>query len=369
MSIALRVIGPNFSVLYPIDPAGSETIVGRDAICHIVLPDPKRNVSRRHLAVWTQSNRQFFKVISTVAGVTTSVRKYGPGESGELQMGHFLKFSDYTINAELAATPPTSSNHALQKSGIGSAVPPDPWAELDSQWAGGGPQTLAEFPSSVLEPDPFGEWGLDSPPLADSKGSSNPGFPKTCASPLDSLLRGIGFDSAKLSALPSSDLEALGRRIRTAIQGIITLEATMEATQSKLGLKHSGPNNPLIGNQSPSLKLAFLLGTGAAPDGKLNPDEALNDLIMRLHAHEAAMMAASRATAVGVLTDLDPATIKAHFDKSGPHLSMPGNGKFWDFFIKQYESMGTNLPRWLSDAMTRHFAPYYSREYDKNRKQ
>ena len=368
METALRVVGPDFSAHCLIDPAGSETIVGRDPSCHIVLPDPKRNVSRRHLAIWTQGSRIFFRVISTVAGITTSLRKYGPGESGELQFGHFLKFSDYTLNTEEATAEAVVSKAAPAKSGIGSALTPDPWAELDSQWAGQGPQTLAEYPSSVLEPDPFGEWELDSPPvLANANQQQRSAVASETA--LVALLQGMGVGAEKLRTMRAKELEALGRRIRTAVQGIITLEANMEATQSKLGFKHNEPSNPLIGQRSPSAKIEFLLGTGPAPGGKLSPDDALNDLIMRLHAHEAAMMAASRATAMGVLTDLDPATVKASFDKTGPHLPLLASGKLWEFFGKHYEGIGANLPRWLADVMARHFAPYYSREYDKNRKQ
>ncbi|MBK6649159.1 MAG: FHA domain-containing protein [Betaproteobacteria bacterium] len=368
MAASLRVVGPNFSVLCPINPAGAEIIVGRDPSCHVVLPDPKRNVSRRHLSVWVQGNRVFFKVISTVAGVTTSLRKYAPGESGELQMGHFLKFSDYTLNTEDSPSSHSNLVSTLTKSDIGSAVPSDPWAEMDSQWAGQGPQTMAEFPASPLEPDPFAEWSLESPNAQSQVSNPSQAPRQESRNSLHALLFGMGVTPSTLNHLNDKDLQALGKRVRVIVQAILTLEAAMEATQAKLGLKHNGQSNPLIGNQSPSQKLGFLLSTAQHTEGTLNPDDALNDLIMRLHAHEAAMMAATRATAMGILTDLEPSTIKASFDKSGTYLPMLASGKLWEFFCEHHKRIAANLPRWLSDVISQHFAPYYAREYDKNRK-
>jgi predicted component of type VI protein secretion system len=325
-----------------------------------------------------QGDRLFFRVISTVAGVTTSLRKYAPGEKGELQRGHFLKFSDYTLNAEDAPVQESALNPdktaAFSKPRIGSAVTPDPWAELDSQWAGQEPKTLGEFAPSSLEPNPFSEdsdWELGSSTTTSNPDNSQLAQTAAMAQPasaIQALLLGLGIEPSQANTMPDLELHALGRRIRAALLGIITLEANMEATQAKLGFKHNDSSNLLLGNQSPSKKLAFLLTTTAAHADKQNADDALNDIIVRLHAHEAAMMAASRATAMGVLTDLDPAALKARFEKSGPHLPMLVSGKLWDFFGKHYEGIGANLPRWLADTMSRHFAPYYSREYDKNRK-
>ena len=368
MAAFLRVVGPHFSVLCPINQAGAEIIVGRDPSCQVVLPDPKRNVSRRHLSVWIQGNRVFFKVISTVAGVTTSLRKYAPSESGELQMGHFLKLSDYTLNTEDVPSSPSHSVSTGTKSGIGSAVTSDPWAEMDSQWAGHGPQTMAEFPASSLELDPFAEWDLDSSNINPEIGNPSQGTRQECRDSLHAFLLGLGVTPSMLNPLDDKDLHALGRRVRIIVQTIVTLEAAMEASQAKLGLRHSGHSNPLIGSQSPSQKLAFLLSTGQGSDGKLNPDDALNDLIMRLHAHEVAMMAATRATAMGILTDLEPTAIKASFDKSSTNLPISESGKLWEFFCEHHKRIGANLPRWLSSVMSLHFAPFYSREYDKNRK-
>ena len=256
MATALHIIGPDFSAIHPLDPTGAETIIGRDPNCHVVLPDPKRNVSRRHLAVWMQGNRLFFRVISSVAGVTTSLRKYGPGESGELQTTHHMRFSGYTLHSEPASDTPSAASPS-SRTAIGTKVKPDPWAELDSQWAGqGGPPTMAEFPASSLEQDPFGEWAL-SQPAAASQTPSSANTGQASSQALIALLSGLGMDPSRRHALSEQDLVSMGKRIRRAVHGIITLEANMEASQAKLGLKHTDPSNPLIGQRSPATKVDF----------------------------------------------------------------------------------------------------------------
>ena len=49
--LELRIFGPGLDVVQVLRAGQPELVLGRDADCGICLPDPERNVSRRHLAV------------------------------------------------------------------------------------------------------------------------------------------------------------------------------------------------------------------------------------------------------------------------------------------------------------------------------
>ena len=164
------------------------------------------------------------------------------------------------------------------------------------------------------------------------------------------------------------EMKALGARVRVMMKGLIALQLDLDGTQADMGFSHSESSNPLMGKMPANAKLAYLLGEHATPPGKLDPDQALADLLKRLQAHEAAMLAASRAVAVGVLTDFEPATLQALLDKEGSRMPFMGNVRLWDLYSKHYEKLGGNLRLWLQDTLSRHFAPMYSGEYEKKRK-
>jgi predicted component of type VI protein secretion system len=54
MALELHITGPDFDKLLLVRPGEAELVLGRDAACDVHLPDPQRNVSRRHLAVRNQ---------------------------------------------------------------------------------------------------------------------------------------------------------------------------------------------------------------------------------------------------------------------------------------------------------------------------
>lgn len=62
MALELRVVGPGLDVVRRLEEGDGELVLGRDANCGVCLPDPQRNVSRRHLSVWLDAGELHFHV-------------------------------------------------------------------------------------------------------------------------------------------------------------------------------------------------------------------------------------------------------------------------------------------------------------------
>ena len=87
MALQLHISGPGLDVLRLLASGDPEQVLGRDADCDICLPDPQRNVSRSHLAVWNADEVLHFRVLSVVNGVTMPFGDAPPGAKGVLLPG------------------------------------------------------------------------------------------------------------------------------------------------------------------------------------------------------------------------------------------------------------------------------------------
>ena len=69
MTLELHIAGPGLDVTRSLAAGEPALILGRDADCGVCLPDPQRNVSRRHLSVWNEGDELHFHVLSVVNGI------------------------------------------------------------------------------------------------------------------------------------------------------------------------------------------------------------------------------------------------------------------------------------------------------------
>src|SRR6478735_11957419 len=106
MALELRIAGPGLDVVRRLAAGDAELVLGRDADCTVCLPDPQRNVSRRHLALWVEAGELHFRVLSVVNGVEMPFGEAPPGARGVLPLGQTLKLAEYTVVAELVAPAP-----------------------------------------------------------------------------------------------------------------------------------------------------------------------------------------------------------------------------------------------------------------------
>jgi predicted component of type VI protein secretion system len=347
MALELRIAGPGLDVVRRLGEGDEELILGRDAECDVWLPDPQRNVSRRHLAVWVEANELHFHVLSVVNGVEMPFGEAPPGARGVLALGESLKVADYSLRVESLA---------------GAAEPkPDPWAVFDREGSGAAPALAASEPA---QDDPFGEWGFET-----TFGPNAPGGPLEAGSlgagDLHALFRGLGLDPATLGALSEGELEGIGKLVRTVVLGLLQLHATA------LGVNHGlhaedrtlvapKDNNPLKSDWPDDTKLRYLFGGRAAGVGFMHPERAVHDLLAEISAHQVASGAASRAALESTLKDFAPATLKGRLLGTGSRLFEAA--RVWDAYQKYYDELARDMPSWVQHLMERYFVDAYLRE-------
>jgi predicted component of type VI protein secretion system len=364
MALEIHIAGPGLETRRLVHPGEAELILGRDITCDINLPDPERNVSRRHLAVWNQDEQLQFRVLSSVNGIDMPFGYAPPGSQGVLPTGQVLKIGDYSLQVQLPAAKDSEQ---------------DPWAVFESDPAGSDatlprPASMtatpaADFGSPAITPeeDPFGDWGFESTfgPAADAAGPrSVPQALTAGGTDLSSFYKGLGLEKANLGPLSPADLEAAGRAVRVALEGLFQLYASRSHPEARKAGAHGvvpvKDNNPLKTDWPAETKLQFLLGGRAASIGFVSPQRALTDVVAELLAHDAAMATAIRAAVEATVQEFAPAALKERLLGSGSKL-FEGT-RAWDAYSRHYGDKSQDLAQWVQQLLDQYFNEAYLRE-------
>lgn len=365
MALEIHIAGPGLETRRLVNPGEPELTLGRDIACDINLPDPERNVSRRHLAVWNVDEQLQFRVLSSVNGIDMPFGYAPPGAQGVLPTGQVLRIGDYSLHVQL----PAVKEEAEQ----------DPWAVFDTDPTQSSDATLPrpasmtvvppEDPDAITpEEDPFGDWGFEStfgPPAADAAGPrSGPQPLGASGSDLAPFYRGLGLDKANLGRLSAADLEASGRAIRVALEGLFQLYASRSRTEQRPPGAHGvvpvKDNNPLKTDWPADTKLQYLLGGRAASIGFVSPQRALTDIVNEMLAHDAATAAAIRAAVEATVQEFAPASLKERLLGSGSRL-FEGT-RAWDAYSRHYDDKSQDLAQWVQQLLDQYFNEAYLRE-------
>lgn len=256
MTLELRVTGPGLDVVRRLEAGEPELVLGRDADCGVCLPDPQRNVSRRHLSVWLEDGALHFRVLSEVNGVETPFADAPPGAKGVLSIGQTLKLAEYELS--VSAMP---------------AADADPWAAFDRDGSGIAPVPAAPV---AAEDDPFGDWGFETTFGAGIRGEGALEAQALGEGDMSDFFRGLGMDAATLSR---GELEAIGRAMRILVLGVLELHASAAGVKQELRAEDRTllapvDNNPLKSDWSKETKLRYLFaGRAAGGGGFLNPED------------------------------------------------------------------------------------------------
>ncbi len=358
MRIEIHISGPGIDDRRHLDHGQAELVLGRDGDCHICLPDPRRNVSRRHLAVWCVSGELHFRVLSVVNGVELPFGEAPPGAQGVLPHGQLLKVGDYRV--------------------VGSAAAPvaqeDPWAVLEREASGFGvtlsPPVANQAPQASAVPveredDPFGDWGFDStfgpgsragPLDAAPVGSGNAG--------LNAFFEGLGLDPARLGPLSAGELEEMGKLVRMALLGLVGLHADKADLKRDLRAEDRTmlareDNNPLKADLPDEIRLTYLLGGRNASVGFVKPERALGELLAELRAHDVAIAVAVRAAVEGTLREHSPTALKKSLGGGGRLFE---GARMWEAYVKHHETQGADMAQWLERLLGKYFTGAYLRE-------
>lgn len=347
MALDIQIAGPGLDVSRRLKPGDHPLILGRDADCTICLPDPQRNVSRRHLSVWNEGDQLHFHVLSVVKGVEVPEGECPPGARGVLWPGQTLLLSDYRVTATAVAP-------------AGAEDGNDPWAEFEKEAA----QLLSTVAVAPPEDDPFGDWGFQSTfgPGATSMPAQAAAAPQP-APDLAAFFAGLGITGATPAAFTQAELETMGRLTRVALRGLLqALQAaggTRQAVRSEdRTVLESAQVNPLRMDTPLDSKLWYLFGGYAATAGCIAPDRAVNEVVDDLLAHQEAMGEAAREAVQGALREFDPDALKARLLPGGAKLF--SSARAWEAFARDYGERRQDMDGWVRRLVDRHFAEAYA---------
>jgi predicted component of type VI protein secretion system len=348
--LELHISGPGLDAMRELRVGDPELVLGRDADCGVCLPDPERNVSRRHLAVWFETEELHFRVLSVVNGVEMEFGEAPPGARGVLPLGQTLKVGDYSLRVASIQSPP--ANAAA-----------DPWSVFERENSGAAPVPAT---AGSAEDDPFGDWefestfGLRTPAKAPAEEDRTqpthqlPGF-----------FQGLGLDPASIGPLSQGELEAIGRLVRMLMLGALELHDRGRAVKEEMRAEDrtmvaTKDNNPLKADWPAETKLRYVFGGRSASIGFPSPERALGDLLLDLIAHGGASANATRAAIESTLKDFEPGALKARLLGEGPRL-FEGT-RAWDAYCKYYERESQDMARWTQRLLDRYYSEPYLRE-------
>ncbi|MBG9387230.1 type VI secretion system-associated FHA domain protein [Caenimonas aquaedulcis] len=352
MAIDLRIAGPALDIVVRLEEGQPELVLGRDSDCGVVLPDPERNVSRRHLSLKLQSGELHFHVLSVVNGIEMPFGEAPPGARGVLPPGQTLKVAEYTVTAsDMAQAAPEPAPHQDDA---------DPWAVFDREEdRTGAPRAEA------AEDDPFGDWGFET--TFGPGGLGGGAIDAASLGPADvpSFFRGLGIDAASLGTLSEGELEAIGRLVRTLVLGVLDLHSNAVGVKKDLRAEDRTTvavkdNNPLKTDWPNDTKLRYLFGGRAAGIGFISAERAVRELLVDLIAHNTASGAATRSAMESVLKEFAPEALKARLLGSGTKLFE--STRAWDAYVRDYDQQGKDRAKWAARLLDKYFTEAYMRE-------
>jgi predicted component of type VI protein secretion system len=368
LGLELHIAGPGLDLVRRLEEGEPELILGRDAECDVCLPDPQRNVSRRHLALRLQGGELHFHVMSVVNGIEMPFGEAPPGARGVLPMGQTLRVAEYSVSAVPAIT-------EVKAQPAASPEDDDPWAALDRQSAPVAPahdprndDPTGGFGKTVVmaaEDDPFGDWGFESTFGPGGTGGGAVDANTLGPASVPSFFRGLGLDANSLGQLTEGELESMGRLVRTLVLGVLDLHANAVGVKKDLRAEDRTmlavkDNNPLKTDWPQETKMRYLFGGRAAAKGFISAERAVRELLVDLVAHNSASGAATRAAMEATLREFEPETLKLRLLGGGTKL-FEGT-RAWDAYTREYEEQAKDLNAWAARLLSKHFTETYLRE-------
>jgi type VI secretion system FHA domain protein len=159
---------------------------------------------------------------------------------------------------------------------------------------------------------------------------------------------------------PVAMIEAVGRTLRIVVDQLREVQAARGTIKREFRILatavHPHDNNPIRFSADLEACIRSLL------DGRHRPDRAVGEMLDGIRLHELAMIAAMRDAVRGLLTELDPAPLRAAEEQglSGV-LPMRGRARAFD----QYEALHARTVRALADDFDSVFGKAFARAYER----
>ena len=308
--------------------------IGRGADCTLVLPDPERRISRRHLQVTFRDSRHLIRLISTNLLCQLNGVPLAPGIEYPLDDGADIDVGPFVLHAR-----DESTRSAL-------SVADDPADLLAPAQQAARPSVFHDLlhpPSGATTPALSG--GVDLA-IGDTSGwGVAPGrrdTPATAEELIAALNAGLGVASP--TPRSAEQMKLIGALLRSTVGGTLGLLASRTIAKRALGAGQTMPqrqqNNPL--KFSPDVDTALARMLGPSQRGFLAPLAAIGAAFDDLRAHEVAVLAGMRAALEAVLARFDPEALESRLASKGVWDNlMPVNrrAKLWERYGEQHAEL------------------------------
>jgi predicted component of type VI protein secretion system len=360
--IAIRLVSvagepPASQLEAQFDDAGGD--IGRGADCALVLPDPERRISRKHLQVLGRGGRPFLRLISTNLIVELDGVPMAAGVECPLEDGARIRIGPFLLRADAPPAPNAEDSMALLRTMAGAPGGPGLFHDLlhaAPPQANGGAGGVQEV--DLVIGDPTG-----SRPRVAARAAADDAL-------VDALYVGLGLAPPPPEERTPAQFRLIGALLRASVQGTLDLLTARLIAKRELGASptqiQTRQNNPLKFAPDADVALAMLL---AAPRRGFVPAlEAVGDAFDDLRAHEVALLAGMRAALSAVLDRFDPVALEARLagDKGLWDQMMGGRkAKLWERYAEQHAS----IAREIEENFDAIFAAAFVEAYEAQRSQ
>ncbi|HEX4112747.1 MAG TPA: type VI secretion system-associated FHA domain protein TagH [Stellaceae bacterium] len=402
-----------------------QIVIGRGAGCDWILPDPDHHLSKQHCTV-AATGAGFTVTDTSTNGVflNNDDTALGKGRSAAIGDGDHLVLGNYVLEARLSAlaAQPQRSAPLDEDDPFGIAdivakrappapiparqpppVEPSPFAARPTDFSAGGPGPIIPEDIDLLNDDDAnalpgapargtGEW-RGAAAIPDHLPAERMAFtaPKVegaaipddwlgdaavpAAAPVaaptprgdaaTAFIAGAGLAPGTLAGQDeAAAMRAAGKAYRAAILGLAEILRTRAAIKSEFRIEQTrigaNNNNPLkFLTEAQDIVAAMV---GKPPAGFQEAGVALDEGIRDLKAHQLAMVAAMQVALTGLLSQLDPATLKASMEKQsllGGVLGGSRNARYWEVFEQHYKTIAKQLEEDFHGVFGRAFAQAY----------
>ncbi|HEX6708650.1 MAG TPA: type VI secretion system-associated FHA domain protein TagH [Albitalea sp.] len=346
VSRAGEAIGPSLSARF--GEAGGD--IGRAADCTLVLPDPERRISRKHVQVAWRGGVHFVRLISTNLTVELDGVPLAPGMEYPLQDGSRMRIGPFLLQTEAEAAPAPPDADVFGLFGApGGGARPSVFHDLLHAAAPAAPAAPSPVHVDLVVGDPTGA-------------GARPGAQATPADLVQALYAGLRIPLPENATTAQTHL--VGALLRAALEGTLALLAARSIAKRELGasptIPQSRANNPL--KFSPNADAALTRLLGGAQRGFIPPVAALRDAFDDLRAHDVAVLAGMRAALEAVLARFDPDTLEARLAAKGMWDNLvPVNhrAKLWERYTEQHADMMREIDDEFDSLFGRAFLQVY----------
>ncbi len=294
------------------------------------------------------------------------------------------------VHADMGASdamhnPSASDAFSAPQSGGGANLIPDDWDDdLLSPSSGSGsdpfaapdpakaePPAPATAPPPQVKPTPGGQADITPAgpePVSESAKPASVSAGDQAAA--RALLEALEVDDLQIedADLPAT-MGRMGRVLRVMITGLREILMTRTSIKSEFRIEqtmiNAGGNNPLKFSISPEQAIEALVKPRVK--GYLASEEATEQALNDIKAHEVAMVTGMEAALKGVLARLDPEVLAGKIEGSGKlgSLFKGKKAQYWEVYEKMYADISDQAENDFHELFSREFARAYKEQLEK----